>query len=145
VLAEFKTPLNFQPDYFVMSDDEQFAIIATPDDAIYFNRLTSTEIDLDELHKIAMLKCMIYDGEARSFYILANKFEEKLGIFLIVIKDNDPAKISFKLLLKNQLDMSDCNMNVFRCESANSKELIISYKTIYINIFTTMVLDLSNS
>jgi hypothetical protein len=77
VLAEFKTPLNFQPDYFVMSDDQQFVIIATPDDAIYFNRLTNTEIDLDELHNIAMLKCMIYDGEARSFYILANKFEEK--------------------------------------------------------------------
>ena len=50
VLADFKTPLNFQPDYFVMSDDEQFVLVATPDDAIYFNRLTQTEVDLDELH-----------------------------------------------------------------------------------------------
>ena len=41
--------------------------------------------------------------------------------------------------------MTDCNMKVFRCEVAKSKELIISYKTIYINLFTTMALDLSRS
>jgi hypothetical protein len=59
---------------------------------------------------------MIYDCEARAFYILANKFEGRVGIYLIQLEEENPEEISLKILLKNQLDISDCNMVVYECK-----------------------------
>jgi len=40
-------------------------------------------IDLDEKFRMSNIKEMIYDEEDGSFYLLANKYKEKLGMFLI--------------------------------------------------------------
>lgn len=60
-------------------------VIASPEDAMYFNGHTDEEFDLDEYFSIGSIKEIKYDEEEDDFYILANKFEEKLGFFIIRI------------------------------------------------------------
>ena len=68
-------------------------ITASPQDGIYLDIRDSKnckEIDLDEEYNIGCMKEIIYDNEDAVFYILANKFEEKLGFFIIRVNEKDP-------------------------------------------------------
>ena len=118
-------------------------IIASPDDGIYKDMNKQVEIDLDERFNIGAIKEIIHDEEDHVFYILANKFDEKLGFFVIRMDEHNPDK-EFKFLTKykNQLDISDCDIFVMR--NGGQKELIISYKTIYINTFNVIIMDISS-
>ena len=51
----------------------------------------------------------------------------------------------FKFLTKykNKLDIGDCKLFVMRSKVNKLKELIISYKTIYINTFNVVIMDIS--
>ena len=84
---------------------------------------------------------IIYDEDDKVFYILTNKFEEKLGFFVIKFKEDNPLTKSFLIKWKNKLDIGDTNINVLRTE--NTKEVIISFKTININTYNLMVMDIS--
>jgi len=87
---------------------------------------------------------MYYDEEERVFYMLANKFQEKLGIFLITFDDLDPSKHQFILRWKNKLDVSDANVFIVRNKKKKYKELVVSFKTIFINVYNVCVMDISN-
>jgi hypothetical protein len=60
------------------------------DDCIYYHHKTAKFIDLKEAYKVSNIKEIIYDEEAQLFYLLANKFKEKLGVFLIKFDEEDP-------------------------------------------------------
>ena len=83
------------------------------------------------------------------FYILANKFEEKLGFFIIRMQAKDPADFRFLTKWKNKLDIGDANIFVLRHANRDKsqfyKELVISYKTIYINTYNVTVMDISSN
>ena len=69
-----------------MNDDQTIMITASPQDGIYLDlrdKKKCHEVDLDELYNIGSMKEIIFDNEDACFYILANKFEEKLGFFII--------------------------------------------------------------
>ena len=106
------------------------------------------EVDLDELYDIGAMKEIIYDFEDSVFYILANKFEEKLGFFILRMNEKDPADFKFLTKWKNKLDIGDANIFVLRHsnkdKSQHYKELVISYKTIYINTYNVTVMDISS-
>ena len=68
------------------------------------------------------------------FYILSNKFQEKLGIFLIMFSDEKPNQYKFLLKWKNKLDIDNAGIGIIRQEN-KFKELVISYKTIYMNTY----------
>ena len=91
---------------------------------------------------------MIYDEEESFYYILSNKFEEKLGFFIIKIEEMNPKNYKFLIKWKNKLDIGDANIFVLRHSnrdrSQHYKELVISYKTIYINTYNVTVMDISN-
>jgi hypothetical protein len=72
------------------------------------------EIDLDELYSIGCMKEIIYDHEDGVFYILANKFEEKLGFFIIRMNEKNPQEHTFLTKWKNKLDLGDANIFVLR-------------------------------
>lgn len=74
-------------------------IIASPDDGIYKDMNKQVEIDLDERFNIGAIKEIIHDEEDHVFYILANKFDEKLGFFVIRMDEHNPDK-EFKFLTK---------------------------------------------
>jgi hypothetical protein len=92
-------------------------ITASPQDGIYLdlrNKDKCKEIDLDELYEIGCMKEIIYDHEDAVFYILANKYQEKLGFFIIRMNETDPEKHAFLTKWKNKLDIGDANIFVLR-------------------------------
>ena len=77
-IYEFKNPLNRQPEFFQMNSEQTIMIIASSDDGIYKDMNKQVEIDLDDRFNIGCIKEIIHDEEDHVFYILANKFDEKL-------------------------------------------------------------------
>lgn len=119
-------------------------MIASPTDAIYYDSSKNIDIDLDQEFKVDLIKQIVYDEEDNVFYILANKYEEKLGFFIIKINEHNPLKDSqFIIKWKNKLDINDSNIFVLRNQKSGIKELIISFKTIYINTYNIMAMDIS--
>jgi hypothetical protein len=81
------------------------------------------------------------------FYLLSNKYEEKLGFFVLKMHENDPYNSRFLIKWKNKLDIGDSNIFVLRSSGhrgQNIKEIIISYKTIFINTYNIVVMDISS-
>ena len=60
------------------------------DDGIYYNSRTREFVDLDLLFSISNIREITHDQEDRAFYILANKYQEKLGLFLIRFEEDNP-------------------------------------------------------
>ena len=50
---------------------------------------------------------------------------------------------SFFLKFKNKLDISNADLTILRNTEKNYKELVISYKTIFINTYNVKVMDIS--
>ena len=128
-----------------MNDAQTVMITASPQDGIYLDLIKKSEVDLDDLYQIGCMKEIIYDHEDGVFYILANKFEEKLGFFIIRMNEKNPTQHTFLTKWKNKLDLGDANIFVLRHGKGDQhyKELIISYKTIYINTYNVTVIDIS--
>lgn len=100
------------------------------------------------MFKIGSIKEIKYDEEEDDFYILANKYEEKLGFFIIRIDAKDPEGDNlFLAKWKNKLDIANASLNVLRHQDSDGnmfKELIIAYKSININTYNVTVMDISN-
>lgn len=77
------------------------------EDGYYWNHTTQTLIDLDQEYRVDNFKNVCYDSEDKLFYIAVNKFEEKLGVFLIKFEEQNPLNYSFFLKYKNKLDISN--------------------------------------
>jgi hypothetical protein len=58
-------------------------VIASDKDGIYQNLKNNFHADLDNEFKIGRIKQIIYDIENQVFYILANKYKRKIGMYLI--------------------------------------------------------------
>ena len=89
-IYEFNVPLNRQPEFFTMNEKQDIMVIASNDDGIYKDIKKQIEIDLDEKFNIGIIKEIIHDEEDHVFYILANKFDEKLGFFIIRMDESNP-------------------------------------------------------
>ena len=142
-LYKFKTSLNRQPLFFRPNIEQNVFVIASPEDAVHVCTVTQNETDIDSLVGIASIKEIIYDSEDRKFFILANKFDEKLGFFVIKLSETNPKDNRFLIKWKNKLDIGDPNMFVLRNNEKGYKELIISYKTIFINTYNIICMDIS--
>ena len=90
------------------------------------------------LFNISKIKCVIYDEESENFYLMCNKKEETLGFFLIKFSRSDPKNFLFITMVRHNLDIDNVNMFISRGKRNGEifKELIIGYKTIFINIYT---------
>lgn len=110
-------------------------VISSPDDGVYIDLNERSEIDLDDKFNIGCIKEIIHDQEDGVFYILANKYDEKLGFFLLRMDDKDPENHRFLTKYKNKLDIGDANIFAIRDLKKGYRELVISYKTIYINTY----------
>ena len=74
---------------------------------------------------------------------MANRYQDKLGFFTIVFHEENPDDFHFLMKIKNKLDISDANIYVLRNMDRMYKELVLSYKTIYLNTYNITILDLS--
>ena len=118
-------------------------VIASTDDGIYKDIKKGIEIDLDDKFRIGKIKEIIHDEEDHVFYILSNMYDEKLGFFILRMDEFNPES-NFKFLVKykNKLSIGDCDIFVMR--QKGMKELVISYKTIYINTYNIIIIDISS-
>ena len=70
-----------------------------------------------------------------------------MGIFILKVDANDPypypgaVNSSFILKWKKQLEIGDCDISILRDVERGYKEIVIAFKTIYINVYTIMVID----
>jgi len=73
---------------------------------------------LDERFNVGIIKEIIHDEEDHCFYLVANKYDEKLGFFIIRMDEHDPLN-DFKFLTKykNKLDIGDCKLFVMRSKA----------------------------
>ena len=140
---KFKTELNKQPQFFEMNTEQKICLTASNDDGIYTDIDKDIELDMDETYSVQMIKEIIYDADEDMFYFLSNKYEEKLGFFVIRINENNPKSGNFLIKWKNKLDIGDTNIYVLRNFDRGTKEVIISFKTIYINTYNIVVMDIS--
>ena len=92
---------------------------------------------------ITNIKEIINDHEEKCFYILANKYMGKLGVFLLKFHQDNPSEFKFVLKWKNKLDIADADVNIIRNPRKKYKELVISFKTIYMNTYNVQVIDIS--
>ena len=119
-------------------------IVSNQDDAIYVDIRTPKnpiEIDLDEKFQIGLIKQIIFVSLTKSFYIITNRYKEMLGFYVLKFLEHDPDQYSFLMRDKNKLDIENADMFI-NYRSKDSRELIISYKSIFINTYTIAVLDL---
>jgi hypothetical protein len=106
-----------QPEFFLMNHEQNIMIAASPEDGIFIdfrNMNNVIEKDIGEMCEIGCIKEIIYDHEDSVFYFLANKYREKLGFFLIRMKEKDPEDFKFLTKWKNKLDLGDASINVIR-------------------------------
>ena len=80
---------------------------------------------------------------------MANKCDEKLGVYVLKMSENDAKNTRFLIKWKNKLNIDDVNMNILHSNSIKHpehlfSELIINYKTIYLNTYNVIVLDISH-
>ena len=102
-----------------------------------------TETQLIDEHEIASIKTAIFDAEDQLFYIVCNKYYEKLGFFVLKINPFNPSEVSFYVKWKNKLDINDCTIAILRDKDSGLKELILSFKIIYINMYSLFAVDIS--
>ena len=77
---------------------------------------------------------------------MSNKYQEKLGFFILKIHEDEPKnnrQEKFLIKWKNKLDIGDPNIFVLRNHKKGLKELIVSYKVIYMNIYNVISMDIS--
>ena len=90
---------------------------------------------------------IIYDTKEHNYYICANKFEDKLGFFVIKISEKDPNNFIFLIRWKTKLNIGDVNMFILENRSKNYdspiKELVINYKNILLNTYNVICMDIS--
>ena len=117
--------------------------------------INSQEIDIDEKYVISDMKSVIFSGGF--FYILANKLEGILGVYVLKIpemicgtNDHDHNN-EFLLKWTQKLDIADADMfiksEILRNKNGKQKHkhLIMSFKNIYINTYSIYVINLNNS
>jgi len=112
------------------------------EDLFYVSLETRTEFDVDEHYELGALKEMIYDPTDKFFYLVTNKHQGKLGFFVLRIERN-PAEGKFLIQWKNRLDIGDVNLSILNQNGL--KEIIISYKIIYLNTFNVVSIDISGA
>ena len=57
--------------------------------------------------------------------------------------EDDPTKSKFLIKFKNKLDIGDANITILRNEKTKIKEIVIGFKTIFLNTFSTFVMDIT--
>lgn len=91
---------------------------------------------MDKEYKIKNISELIYDDEDKKFYMLANKRNEKIGLYLVSFREDDPLDYHFFLKYQNKLDIGNAHVSIMRNKKMGYKELLVAYKSIFMNTYT---------
>ena len=70
-------------------------MISSHQDSLYVDVETRSEMDIDDFYQVQNIKETIYSAQDNSFYIVTNKFQEKLGFFILKIDESNPGNGKF--------------------------------------------------
>jgi hypothetical protein len=138
--------LKRQPDYLVFNAKQDRAIIASTDDVLWVDIHAQSEADIDDIYNLGSIKSVLFVDN--KFYVLANKFDKKLGYFLLELPEHKPSnseKPKFLIKWKNKLEISDAALHLLRIKRGDKEEkqeLVVSYKSIYVNLYTVFVIEI---
>ena len=124
-------------------------MVSDQDDAVWYDSATKLEQDIDELFEIGGVKEIALDPEDNHFYFLANRRYGHLGFYLIRFDAKKPKEFKFLTSWRNNLEIGDASIFVLRGKDSKMdgsgyfKELVVSYKTIYINTYNIVLTDLA--
>ena len=107
--------------------------------------MTNTVVDFNELYGVQSIKSILYDREDEAFYLLCNKKNGFIGFYLYKFSERNPKDFTILTSWRHNLSIGDANIFLSRGYTKKKKpfkELICGYKTIYINTYNTVVLDL---
>ena len=65
-------------------------IVASEKDGLYINLKNNIEIDIDAEYGVKNLREIIYDADDKSFFVLANEYKNRMGIYLVKFYETDP-------------------------------------------------------
>ena len=81
------------PSFGIFNEDQSICIITSRKDILFVNLNTSLEVDIDEQENISDILNIV--GDDKYFYVLANKKDNFLGYYLLMVdidKPEQPAK-----------------------------------------------------
>jgi len=141
---EIQNKLEAQPNFGIFNHNQTKFIVTSSEDILYCDMKKSLEIDLDERENISSLQNIIQDN--KYFYILANKKESRLGMYLLKVNINDPDEESEYLInWTNKLDIGNCDLFMLKQTKTENPCIVISFKSIGINTYNVFVIDLDTS
>jgi hypothetical protein len=133
--------------YYCQNHEQTIHVLASESDGWWFNEVTEKAIDLDHSYSVDCIKEIVYDIDERKFFFLANNKNGKIGFFMTCFEELNPLNYTNMTLCETSLEIEDAKLEIMRTfdevEKVYSKELVITYKTIFINTYNVQIYDLS--
>ena len=111
---------------------------------MFVNTTTKEEIDIDETYDVFNIKEVEYEEGDKAYYLVCNSYKDKLGFFVLKISEDNPKAGKFLIKWYHSLDIGDPNIYILRNKENGLKELVVSFKIIYLNTYNIISLDISN-
>lgn len=146
VIYKFEHKLNRVPHIFEPTQAQDLFLVASPEDGFFLDFRSDPNGEesafIDDYH-ISVIESVTYDEEDMIYYIMCNKFDDKLGLFVLKVDPKNPKGGIFLIKWKNRLDIDDSSIDIMRDEVTGLKELILAFKIIYINVYSVFAVDIS--
>ena len=112
-----------------MNDNQTASIFSDDDSCVYYDHSKDLMVDIDEKMNIQSIKELEYDPEDKYFYVLANKYMNNFGLFILRFDEMNPSDFLFLLKVKNGLQIDCGDVEIIRDKVNMYKELIVTFKT----------------
>ena len=147
VCHQFIRPLFEQPDLFEMNSDQSLCLVASDEHCNYIDLKTRNEVFIDEELGAESIKGIVHFEEDKQFYIVCNQMNSELGFYLIKFDEQNPQNHKILTALVTRLELDNVSLFISQGSHKNGeifKELVIGYKTMFINTYNTIIQDLTD-
>ena len=147
-MYQFNRNFNLQPNHFISNEDQDVLLLASLEDCYWVDLRERIDVDISDLFNIANVVSLLYDPEDECFYVLSNKQCNTVGFFLTKFYANNPGQYRFVTMWRHLLEVGDATMALSTNVDSHGawyKELVVGYKTIYINTYNVVIIDLAKS
>lgn len=115
----------------------------------YINLRSQKEYSFEEDWEIQEFKSVVYDSLTKNFFVVANKMDDKIGNFIFNFHEENTNKNKVNFVFKQETKLEIGDVDVFFLEQElktdlHVHELIVGFKTIYLNIYNTICFDITH-
>lgn len=144
-IFQYSSPFKEQPTMFQTNEKLSIFMVATATEARIFDKDLRKEhqIDQEKDYKMKMFKSCKYDADEKRFIIMSNRLDDKQGLYILSLPENNFQKAVFLLKWKTKLEISDCGLYFIEDKEKGFREVVASYKTIYVNTYNVIAIDIT--